>query len=233
MENYNKTLYTWCLLNTMRPLDLNDDELDDFMLKNITLSEFKALLETRKFKRSSTPRKPEKFLERRMYGFVPYNISPIQQGIQFDHAKDDYYNEFFNDDETTWFRTEWKTSIILNGGTSNNGHMVKQGFTETMYYGDMQSHLLMLTDNGVKVGTFKEPDLNSMLSGIVFLVDERVFDKKSYPEFVSSPLPESPTIEEFNAWNSENEVQYNNWVDKIGGPTNAFLRTYLMGKKLA
>ena len=25
-------------------------------------------------------------LELRMYGFVPYNISPIQQAIQFGHA---------------------------------------------------------------------------------------------------------------------------------------------------
>ena len=25
-------------------------------------------------------------LEYRMYGFVPYNLSPIQQGIQFGHA---------------------------------------------------------------------------------------------------------------------------------------------------
>ena len=29
-------------------------------------------------------------LELRMYGLVPYNISPIQQGIQFGHAKDEY-----------------------------------------------------------------------------------------------------------------------------------------------
>ena len=29
-------------------------------------------------------------LELRMYGFVPYNISPIQQAIQFGHAVVEY-----------------------------------------------------------------------------------------------------------------------------------------------
>ena len=29
-------------------------------------------------------------LELRMYGLVPYNISPIQQGIQFGHAVIEY-----------------------------------------------------------------------------------------------------------------------------------------------
>jgi hypothetical protein len=28
----------------------------------------------------------------RMYGLVPYNISPIQQGIQFGHAVQEYNN---------------------------------------------------------------------------------------------------------------------------------------------
>ena len=34
-------------------------------------------------------------LELRMYGLVPYNISPIQQGIQFGHAKDEYTLSMF------------------------------------------------------------------------------------------------------------------------------------------
>ena len=29
-------------------------------------------------------------LELRMYGFVPYNLSPIQQGIQYGHAVVEY-----------------------------------------------------------------------------------------------------------------------------------------------
>ena len=30
-------------------------------------------------------------LKYRMYGLVPYNISPIQQGIQFGHGVVEYY----------------------------------------------------------------------------------------------------------------------------------------------
>jgi hypothetical protein len=36
------------------------------------------------------PRKTEMYLEYRMYGLVPYNLSPIQQGIQFGHGVIEY-----------------------------------------------------------------------------------------------------------------------------------------------
>ena len=80
-----KTLYLWCMLNTIRPSFDNIDE-DDFMTKPITLEEFKHFLKDGVYKERSVPRKPEKYLELRMYGFVPYNISEIQKGIQFGHA---------------------------------------------------------------------------------------------------------------------------------------------------
>lgn len=32
----------------------------------------------------------DKKKELRLYGLVPYNISPIQQGIQYGHSKDEY-----------------------------------------------------------------------------------------------------------------------------------------------
>ena len=35
-----------------------------------------------------------KQLEYRMYGLVPYNLSPIQQGIQFGHAVVEYMLSF-------------------------------------------------------------------------------------------------------------------------------------------
>jgi len=35
--------------------------------------------------------------KQRMYGLVPYNISPIQQGIQFGHAVVEY-SLYHNDD---------------------------------------------------------------------------------------------------------------------------------------
>jgi hypothetical protein len=240
METYN-TLYNWCLLNNIRPINkLSQDvsfqsekEGDDFMLKEISLTEFKKFLKDEtNYKKNSTPRKPEKFLELRMYGLVPYNISEIQKGIQFNHANDDYAIKWEGDTDYKRFKEEWKTNIILNGGTSNEGHLVQQGFTEVLYKGTMQQHLDDLTYNKVRVGTFYEPDLNSMLSAIVFLVDERVFNKELYPDFVSPKL-EGDEPKDLVKWGKDNETQYNNWVDKIGGLKNAFLRDFLSNKKLA
>tara|TARA_R110000796_G_scaffold215732_2_gene331747 strand:+ start:15375 stop:16028 length:654 start_codon:yes stop_codon:yes gene_type:complete len=217
----------------MRPLDLADDELDDYMLEEISLDEFKGFMETREYKKNSMPRKPEKFLELRMYGLVPYNISKIQQGIQYDHAKDNYSLVHGDDAQYQIFLREWLTAIVLNGGTSNEGHMVRHGFQDIMYKGTMQQHLEDLENNDIKYGAFYEPDLNSMLSAIVFLVDERVFDTKAYPDFQPPILPEDPTPEDFNKWSSDNENQYANWLEKIGGNKNLFLREFLKGKRLA
>ena len=90
-------------------------------------------------------------LELRMYGLVPYNISPIQQAIQFGHAVVEYgqaikspitippmrtnaseiYNEWAN---------RWKTFIILNGGTTNLSEERP---------GTLNQHLKTLTDVGI------------------------------------------------------------------------------------
>ena len=59
-------------------------------------------------------------LELRMYGFVPYNISEIQKGIQFGHAIVEYGLENFHTNEYLDWAKYWKTFIILNGGTSNH-----------------------------------------------------------------------------------------------------------------
>ena len=55
----------------------------------------------------------------RMYGLVPYNISPIQQAIQFGHAVVEYANEYFHDHDYQSWSHDDKTFIILNGGTTN------------------------------------------------------------------------------------------------------------------
>lgn len=237
------TMYEWCLLYNIRPnirLNLEDFIDDDFMTREVTTKEFLEFYDNkRNYKKDSTPRKPIKYLELRMYRLVPYNISDIQKGIQIDHAKDDYYNQYFHDEECFLFRTQWFTTIALNGGTSNEGHMVKQGFKETFYVGTMQKHLEALKDNLVKVGVFYEPDLNSMLTAINFIVDERVFLRDLYPDFKASP---TPCLDDLSEVESEaviakhfkdSEKQYASWLDKIGGPKNAFLRTFLKDKKLA
>jgi hypothetical protein len=225
-----ETLYNWCFVNNIRPFEIEDE--DDFMLKEISLTEFKEFFVKKKFHENMLPEKPEKYLELRMYGLVPYNLSPIQQGIQFNHANDNYRLEYGQDSNYLNFLREWKTNILLNGGTSNEGHLVKQGFKEKMYVGTMQQHIEDLKLNKIKFATFYEPDLNSMLTAIVFLVDERVFNKKLYPDY--EPLPfEGETDLELTIHLENENIRRSQWVESIGGPKNEFLREFLRNKRLA
>ena len=111
----------------------------------------------------------------RMYGLVPYNISPIQQGIQYGHAVAEYGNQYHGTKEyQRWSRID-KTFIILNGGTTNTNHLS---------LGTLNQHasaLQMLY--GVDTAEFYEPDLGDQLTAVVFLVDDRVWDYERYPDY--------------------------------------------------
>jgi hypothetical protein len=155
-------------------------------------------------------------LELRMYGLVPYNISPIQQGIQYGHAVVEYTNKYFGDEEyQKWSKVD-KTFIILNGGTTNNNES---------QLGTMNQYLQTLVDNEIKIETFHEPDLGNQLTAIVFLVDERVFNRIKYPDFETSVLGA------LNTWKYKRE--YKGWIKKIGGEKNVFLRDFLKNFRLA
>jgi hypothetical protein len=122
-------------------------------------------------------------LKQRMYGLVPYNISPIQQGIQFGHAVVEYGLTQTQQDPTDtelspynqWAHLD-KTFIILNGGTTNSSRMALDN------YGTLNKALDELKKDGIEVATFYEPDLGDQLTAVVFLVDERVWDKENYPD---------------------------------------------------
>jgi hypothetical protein len=188
-------------------------------------------------------------LELRMYGLVPYNISPIQQAIQFGHAVVEYGQKMkklpFNDIEITkkyddW-ADNWKTFIILNGGTTNHKTSLEDGLP----FGSLNSHLLTLMDNDVDFASFNEPDLGDQLTAVVFIVDERVFNRKKYPDF------EDWVIENYgdlivgtgSAYQIANEIRnskskhdkkvYQEWVNLVGGEKNAFLRDFLKNFRLA
>jgi hypothetical protein len=188
-------------------------------------------------------------LELRMYGLVPYNISPIQQAIQFGHAVVEYGQlvkqsivippmatnalEVYDD-----WANNCKTFIILNGGTSNHS---QNRYNEGEFIGSMETHLQTLQDNGVDLATFYEPDLNDMLSAIVFIVDERVFNKKDYPDFenwvienygdlIRSDYPTASYMlarQIKESTSKEDQKVYQEWVRLIGGEKNVFLREFL------
>ena len=249
-----KTGYEWCLekqFQIIHPKEWNrtvaevaQDSEAHYCLTPITEEDFDSRLSRTGWEIESIPYKPDWFLELRMYSLVPYNIMGIQKGIQHEHSVTDYVKNYvlgkFEQDELfkRW-ATEWKTTIILNGGTSNEGHMVRHGFRYIKYIGTMQQHLDTLEDNGIKVSTFYEPDLNSMLTATSFIVDERVFNKRLYPNFVPIEihwdLSESitPTPEEIVEWEGKNEIAKEKWVKSVGGEKNVFLRDFLKDFRLA
>jgi len=193
----------------------------------------------------------EERLELRMYGIVPYNISPIQQAIQFGHAVVEYgqmakrgeVSELYDD-----WADNWKTFIILNGGTSN--HSVNR-YHDGEFSGTMEQNLERLNELGITNATFYEPDLNDMLSAVVFIVDERVFNKKKYPElgdwiwlnkseYLTDRMITTQKIEKMhrNGYfqtdaNKDERAIYAEWIDSIGGDRNVRLREFLSGLKLA
>ena len=174
-------------------------------------------------------------LELRMYGLVPYNISPIQQGIQFGHAVVEYgrmidelkihstgsYDNSVIDQYKSW-ADKWKTFIILNGGTTNSRFRLEDGLP----FGTLNQHALTLAQMGVELATFKEPDLGDQLTAVVFIVDDRVFDKETWPDW---PTTSNKEIMEREYWRwkmkfSSSEGEANRIV---------FLRELLSKAKLA
>jgi hypothetical protein len=199
----------------------------------------------------------KKELELRMYGFVPYNISPIQQGIQFGHAKDEWTNKNFypaghpQERRYTDWKENWKTYIIYNGGTTNDKK-------ESKWYGSLNQIKDSLNENSIPYSYFCEPDLGDQLTGVTFICDERVFNYDDYPDardFIINELEETNhkaksqlfsfdkvlkeeiqnlkrtrNYEDFEAgWGRE----YGKWVVSLGGKDNVFLRDLIKGRKFA
>jgi hypothetical protein len=192
-------------------------------------------------------------LELRMYGLVPYNISPIQQAIQFGHAvveygqlvkipqslsKMDINAPFIYD---TW-ASQWKTFIILNGGTTN-----WRNTDDGQQFGTLNQHLMLLKEMNIDLATFSEPDLGDQLTAVVFIVDERVFNRKKYPDFedwVISNYGDLVRSDYYtnsymlaqqikNSDNKRDKKVYEDWVKFVGGEKNVFLREFLKNFKLA
>jgi len=186
----------------------------------------------------------KKELELRMYFFVPYNISPIQQAIQAGHAALEYANKYGGEELFVRFVREWKTWIILNGGTTNSGRGL-----DGLVLGSLDQIGDDLLANDIQFAYFQEPDLNDALTAVCFIVDERVFNREDYPDFLEWILSIKMFPEAREAMPASNVVMlrmktmeelikifpewYPEWIEFIGGEKNLFLRELLKGKKLA
>jgi hypothetical protein len=183
-----------------------------------------------------------KELELRMYFFVPYNISPIQQAIQAGHSALEYAYKNSNGALFINFMDNWKTWIILNGGTTNS-HRDLEGIA----IGTLDQIGDSLLENDIDFSFFEEPDLNDTLTAICFICDERVFNKKDYPDFTDYLIPELELNDGKEANFDYIKIKmtnveilkekyfdiYKKWVKLIGGIKNEFLRELLKDKHLA
>jgi hypothetical protein len=185
----------------------------------------------------------EKQFEYRMYYFVPYNISPMQQGIQHKHAADEFLLTYgrHNPDHMVWeYMEKHKTTIVLNGGTTNNRFELGTGIP----VGTLNQIVEQLQQNAIEYGYFQEPDLNDALTAVCFLADERVWNYEDYPDFLNWVLKNiwydepSQRIVELRMMSTEELISiipdhYEEWVEFLGGEKNVFLRELIRGKKLA
>lgn len=195
----------------------------------------------------SNKKSSKKEFELRMYFFVPYNLSPIQQAIQAGHAAIEYAHQFGKTKLFKDFASKWKTWIILNGGTTNSTRELGTGISQ----GTLNQIADELDKNKIPFTFFEEPDLNDALTALCFIADERVFNYEDYPDFVKWLLDikmYKEAKEEANKNNPELWVKlrlypnlqkemfpeyYQEWVVFIGGEKNLFLRELLGDKHLA
>jgi len=184
----------------------------------------------------------KKGLELRMYFFVPYNIMPIQQGIQAGHSLGEYALKYgrYDQHHIVWeFLEKQKTFMIMNGGTTNDERVF-----EMIPTGTLNQIADEIEKSKVDFSCFIEPDLNRALSAVCVIIDERVFNKEDYPDFQDYIINEigyprflleyddmrKAEIDAIEEWFSD---RYFDWGFFVGGEKNIFLRELLKGKRLA
>lgn len=150
----------------------------------------------------------KKNLELRAYSIVLYQLSDKQKCIQGLHATIEYGVVHGMDKNSIYYdwAKNWKTVIVLDGGTSDT----------------LANSIEYLKLLGVPHVTFKEPDLYNQITSVSFIIDERIFDKKNYPDFIGGYLSVD-----------EEEFLLGKWVDSVGGITNMQLREFLQKFRLA
>lgn len=157
-------------------------------------------------------------LEKRMYFFVIRQLSGLNAGIQIGHCCEQYAHNYCADVDYLDFVKNWRTWIVLDGGTTNSNEKD---------FGTLNQILIGLRENNIKYGYFHEPDLNNALTAVCFMADERVFNFAKYPDY---QFPEYGTLDDYLM---SPDDHYNQWLESIGGKYNLYLRELIKGKRLA
>lgn len=120
----------------------------------------------------------EKELRQVMYGFVMYQLgATIHAGIQYGHAKDEFSIKYGRTKTFKRWLHKDKVYMIKNGGTTNS------------VSGGLQTRIKELEERKIKYATFREEDMDNILTSIAFLIDERVWDTDKYPSLEDLAAP--------------------------------------------
>jgi len=145
------------------------------------------------------------YYELKMYSLVLYQLDGIHKGIQTQHAITEYGQAHPENLEYKQWANKDKTTIILSAGGSI----------------ELIDAIEQLVANDITYAIFKEEDLYDKPTAVCFLVDERVWDKKKWPDPSTYFMP-SNTMGTLVPTRS-----YENFHEEIGGNKNIFLRSFL------
>lgn len=121
-------------------------------------------------------------MQYRLYAFVNYYLSSIQQGIQTGHAAVDMVRKYAADlphSPNQKMMAEWadnhKTFITLNGGNSGSLRMIKQVVSASAY----------------PWVTFSEDEesLGGIMTTVAVIVPENIYDARRVVDSVVDPAP--------------------------------------------
>ena len=150
----------------------------------------------------------------KMTGWTARILSDKQIGIQFGHAVVRYIKRNFAMPQCTeWIEFD-ETFVILNGGSTNNN---------PDRLGELNLIVETLKQNRIIHETFTEVNVGDQLTAVVILVDDRVWNRKKWPDFTPTVLPEQEFLYkmEFEGWKNKFS-DYKDKIDEI-----LFLRSFL------
>ena len=158
----------------------------------------------------------------KMYFLTLRNIGEIDKGIQCGHAALRYAAKFGSNPEFKEFIETSEIWCVLNGGTTKT----------------MSNNMQWLLDNKIKHTFFIEEDLNDALTSICWLVPEKVFNRKDYPDFPNKNINYENYENYLNNSNNSAEIaeemfKYENWVESLGGEQNVKMREFINKFKTA
>lgn len=238
MEELKVNLWDWVVLKDGTVVQITDDDMPNVPHEKID----RLATNPEIVKAGGIPSN----MAKRIYIFVPYNISDKQKGIQALHAAQKYDRKYEGSSMLHDFIDNHMTCIMLDGGTTNS-HPDRLGTLNKIYL-EILNFSAMPKNPMIMFSTFEEPDLNDALTAVAFIADERVYDFETYPEFYNwltevkmyrdavellnrNPKMRRFSPEEFKLLFPE---YYAQWVEEIlGGYDIELLRNLTRGKKLA